>query len=127
MVFSLWGEGGPNWLREEKLFYAEEDTEWTLVGRNGQAVVPVSGDRRDPVSPTVKAVSVFQRLSRDLNGVPNQSNPCNDRHSSHEEPSQDNMMERLDDQHAWDNVRCHACNQLGHVARQCQAPRLSGL
>ena len=40
MVFSLWNFDGPNWIREERAYYAE------LVGRNGRAVDPHSGDRR---------------------------------------------------------------------------------
>jgi hypothetical protein len=46
MAFSLWGNRSPNWRREEIAFYAKEDREWTLVGRNGKAVVPAGGDHR---------------------------------------------------------------------------------
>ena len=31
LVFNLWGFRGPNWLREEQLFYREEESSWTLV------------------------------------------------------------------------------------------------
>ena len=46
MVFSLWGDGGPRWMQEERLFYKEEEAEWTLVGRKGRVVTVVSGDHR---------------------------------------------------------------------------------
>ena len=36
IVFSLWGNCGPNWRREELNFYKEEDAQWTLVGRHGR-------------------------------------------------------------------------------------------
>lgn len=62
MVFSLWGNGGPNWRREELMFYKEEDDEWTLIGRNGRALVANSGDHRSG-SPERERWSVFQRLS----------------------------------------------------------------
>jgi hypothetical protein len=31
--FDLWGAGGPNWQREEKLWYLEQENEWTVVQR----------------------------------------------------------------------------------------------
>lgn len=64
LVFNLWGNGGPNWLREESLFYKEEDVEWTLVGRNGRVVPSLTaGDHRNTTL-VVKTISVFQHLSR---------------------------------------------------------------
>ena len=36
LVFNLWGFGGPNWLREEQLFYREEEASWTRVARGSR-------------------------------------------------------------------------------------------
>jgi hypothetical protein len=42
---SLWGNGGPNWVSEEKKYYREQDQEWILVQKKN-----------------VSRASVFQRL-----------------------------------------------------------------
>jgi hypothetical protein len=47
--FHLWGRGGPNWEFEEKKFYLEQDSEWTLVQRS---------KNKDATK-----LSVFKRLS----------------------------------------------------------------
>ena len=64
IVFKLWGNGGSNWLREESLFYKEEDAEWTLVGQNGRAIPSLPADDHRHTTPAVRIISVFQRLSR---------------------------------------------------------------
>ena len=63
MVFNLCGFGGPNWCREELAFCAEQDSAWTLVGRNGKAMNPNSGDRRTGAPVNQSNRSVFERLS----------------------------------------------------------------
>jgi hypothetical protein len=49
LYFHLWGRGGPNWEFEEKKFYLEQDSEWTLVQRS---------KNKDAAK-----LSVFKRLS----------------------------------------------------------------
>jgi hypothetical protein len=51
---NLWGNGGPNWLIEEKKFYKETDSEWQVVQRKKSATF---GNKR---------VSVFQRMQTPL-------------------------------------------------------------
>ena len=48
LVLNLWGFGGPNWIREEQVFYREEEASWTLVtsGSRPRATAGnVSGDQ----------------------------------------------------------------------------------
>ena len=77
MVFSLWNFGGPNWIREEHAYYAELDIEWTLVGWNGRAVEPNSGDRRSYSSVVRNGRSVFERLSGPIQSIVNQRQALN--------------------------------------------------
>jgi hypothetical protein len=50
LFLNLWGNGGPNWLIEEKNFYKETDSEWQVVQRKKSALLGT------------KRVSVFQRM-----------------------------------------------------------------
>ena len=61
MVFNLWNFGGPNWRREEALYYAKLDKEWSLVGRVGKAIVPHSGDLRSYSAVVRDGRLVFER------------------------------------------------------------------
>ena len=62
LVFSLWGEGGPNWRREDRLFYQEEQNSWSLVtrGPSRSSSQSGSGNRRRELP---RHISVFQRLA----------------------------------------------------------------
>jgi hypothetical protein len=61
--FNLWGNGGPNWLVEERKYYSGQDSSWTTVYRKKSLVF----DRLEFQNPVLLARSekrqpVFQRL-----------------------------------------------------------------
>jgi len=37
IFFFLWGNGGPNWIKDYNAWCLEQDAKWTLVGPNGKA------------------------------------------------------------------------------------------
>lgn len=78
VYFSLWGNGGANWIREFELWSLEKEAEWTLIGANGKAIhpskfshspLPKSGSSSvkksyaDMVRSKAVKTSVFKRLS----------------------------------------------------------------
>ena len=78
IFFHLWGNGGPNWIREWKLFCGEEEASWSVVNRNiakenvfvradhsfADAVkkTPLTGANRVPIPQNPARKSVFDRL-----------------------------------------------------------------
>jgi hypothetical protein len=52
----LWGNGGPNWLFEEKKYYKEQDSEWNLVMPKKRTVFERLSRPKSPKQ------SVFERL-----------------------------------------------------------------
>ena len=127
LVFNLWNYGGPNWQREEALYYAELDNEWTLVGRSDKAIVPNFGDHRSYSAVVRDGKSVFERLSGPIHEGSNQGLNSN---SLQLNPVQVRpQMERQVVQRSFarNHVVCHACEANGHMARFCTTPNLPGL
>jgi hypothetical protein len=63
IFFNLWGQGGPNWIAEEKKFYKEQDKEWTEVRSkvaNNKSVFTRLSPAQNVASS--RRVSVFDRL-----------------------------------------------------------------
>jgi hypothetical protein len=69
IFFYLWGNGGPNWLREFQLWIDEQNVEWTIVSRKpgnshnhskGQSAMKSYADIVKSIPPT--RTSVFKRL-----------------------------------------------------------------
>ena len=73
--FHLWGFGGPNWIREEKLFYAELDVEWTNVNRQKYK----SGR---PLTRDIPVKQAFRSINKNLQPPPNVITPMVDQRSS---------------------------------------------
>jgi hypothetical protein len=66
IFFFLWGNGGPNWLREFHLWINEQNAEWTTVSRKPGKPFSAPKDRK-PYADIVKSTpppkrSVFKRL-----------------------------------------------------------------
>lgn len=60
--FHLWSGGGPNWLYEERLWYAEQDVEWTTVSyKKG------TSSRSIPVNQVYKCI--HEHISTHENGL----------------------------------------------------------
>lgn len=54
---NLWGNGGPNWIHEEREFYKESVKEWKVVTYKKE-----SAKKSPSLKPSSKGGSVFQRL-----------------------------------------------------------------
>ena len=125
LVFNLWGFGGPNWLREEQLFYREEEASWTLVrsgSRPRYAASSFSGDQ--------PRQSVFARLAN----FPTVSSNVASDNNVHSLPNINSSGEDLAAGSSGGNLarsnssfQCCACGKLGHFAKECNAFRLPGL
>jgi hypothetical protein len=66
----LWGNGGPNWLFEEKKFYKEQDSEWNLVLPKKKSVFERLSRPKSPKQ------SVFERLVFPQKGLNSNINAC---------------------------------------------------
>lgn len=79
VFFHLWGNGGPNWIKEWRSFCSEEEAAWTEVKKNRPNVgnslirpnysfvdavktVPLTGANRVPLAPPNAKKSVFGRI-----------------------------------------------------------------
>lgn len=79
IFFHLWGNGGPNWIREWKLFCGQEEASWLVANRNISAKqnvfvradhsfadavkkTPLTGDNRVPIPQNPARKSVFDQL-----------------------------------------------------------------
>jgi hypothetical protein len=64
VFFHLWGQGGPNWIAEEKKFYKEQKAEWTEVkfksSKDNSIFSRISHPQK--VADFNPRVSVFERL-----------------------------------------------------------------
>ena len=85
--FHLWGHGGPNWMREEKIWHHQMNAEWSQVGARRSR--PHANPRQPPVP------QIFQRLRLHLEtNLPSSSVltganaiPVGDRHTSDLDPT----------------------------------------
>ncbi|CAO2141198.1 unnamed protein product [Urochloa humidicola] len=59
IFFSLWGNGGPNWQKEYRLWLLEQEAEWTHVTRNKKKSF---ADVVRSSQPSGHRLPVFQRL-----------------------------------------------------------------
>lgn len=65
VFFFLWGNGGPNWIKEYEAWCHERDDEWTLVGPQGKPCHPGKKSFSEVVKslhPMSSSKSVFNRL-----------------------------------------------------------------
>ena len=74
LFFHLWSNGGPNWIREWRLFCAEEAASWTVVRKGNNLIKPsvsfvdavknspLTGANRVPIKVRQAKRSVFDRL-----------------------------------------------------------------
>jgi hypothetical protein len=65
VFFHLWGQGGPNWIAEEKKFYKEQKAEWTEVkfkySKDNSVFSRISHPQK--VADFNPRISVFERLT----------------------------------------------------------------
>lgn len=130
--FHLWGNGGPNWRSEYKLFLAEEDLSWSSASRamksfadavrspplSGANAVPVGSvrSRKHPSRLAFPRRSVFDRIE-----FPKA-------HAKPVSPAQSSVLpvrcsRCLSPNHLRSSchqpIRCHACLGWGHVVASC--------
>jgi hypothetical protein len=61
--FNLWGNGGPNWLVEERKYYSEQESSWTTVYRKKSSVFDrLEFQNHVLLARSEKRQSIFQRL-----------------------------------------------------------------
>lgn len=108
LVFNLWCNGGPLWHREEAQFYHEQDAEWSLVGWHGRVVRNM--EESPPAQPSMLIMTPLNGEFYDQNIQSSAVSGQSDRRS----PGHLQIL-------------CHACGMLGHRARFCPEPRLTGL
>jgi hypothetical protein len=70
--FHLWGRGGPNWQKEELLWYAEDDANWSTISRSKSHVPHARSSRSHHFRPIPVSRS-FQRIHKALDRPSNHS------------------------------------------------------
>lgn len=127
MVFSLWGEGGLNWRREERLFYQEEDDSWTMVRHAGGSPMQTHGTM---IAGDDRRQSMFQRLTNgpesSVNSVTRNNANLNVDHNVEGEISALGW-EGANRERSNGGFNCYACGWAGHFMKDCTVPRLTGL
>lgn len=143
--FHLWGNGGPNWIREHKLWESECLAEWTVVSRSkfkhqssGSSILdphPAASSSRKSFAEVVKSRSphlvpaplVFKRIKQAL--VPlarpsRQADPQRKLRPDHVRPSQFRRsglpFSNLRNRNFRGGISCFKCLAVGHIAQFCR-------
>jgi hypothetical protein len=86
--FHLWGNGGPNWIKEFRLWQKESNAEWTLVSPNKKRTdAAMRALRSQPARPIIQKQRVASKVKRSISFASNLSYDACAGYAAREEPS----------------------------------------